>query len=135
MPKSHHINGVIIKTNYLELPYNPELKPRARLLRKAGNLPEVLFWMQVNKGQFHGLDFDRQRIIGNFIVDFYIKSLGLVIEIDGDSHDGQESKDEIREKWLQEQGCRIIRFPVYMVSEAMPHVLEQLEKFIIEHYS
>ena len=91
--------------------------------------------MQVNKGQFHGLDFDRQRIIGNFIVDFYIKSLGLVIEIDGDSHDGQESKDEIREKWLQEQGCRIIRFPVYMVSEAMPHVLEQLEKFIIEHYS
>ncbi len=135
MPKSLHINGVIIKTNYLDLPYNPELKSRARALRKAGNFPEVAFWMQVNKGQFYGIDFDRQRIIGNYIVDFYVKSLGLVIEIDGDSHEGNAECDAVREEWLNAQGCKIIRFPAYMVTDAMPHVLQQLEEFILENYS
>lgn len=135
MPKSIQIKGTTIHSNYLDLPYNPQLKERARRLRKAGNFPEVVFWMQVNKGQFHGVDFDRQRIIGNFIVDFYVKSLGLVIEIDGDSHDGQEENDDSREEWLKEQGCRIVRFPAYMVTDAMPHVLQQLEEFILDNYS
>lgn len=79
----HTINETIIYHKPLtDLPYNPKLKERAKLLRRAGNLPEVLFWMQVTKGNFHHIDFDRQRIIGNYIVDFYIKSLGLIIEID-----------------------------------------------------
>ena len=64
MPKTYHINGVELNTNYLKLDYNPNLKGRAKALRQARNLPEVLFWIQVNKRQFHGLDFDRQKIIG-----------------------------------------------------------------------
>ena len=54
------------------LPYNPKLKERAKALRYAENLSEVLFWMQVHKNHFHKIDFDRQRIIGNYIVDFYV---------------------------------------------------------------
>src|SRR5699024_8276684 len=38
--------------NYFSLPYNPKLKERARALRKAGNLSEVLFWNQVKQTQF-----------------------------------------------------------------------------------
>jgi very-short-patch-repair endonuclease len=135
MPKNYSLHGKMLKTNYLDLPYNPELKPRASTLRKAGNFPEVAFWLQVNKRQFHGLDFDRQRIIGNYIVDFYVKSLGLVIEIDGDSHEGREEQDNERENWLQQQGCRVIRFPARMVTNAMPHILEHIESFILEHYT
>jgi len=75
MPKTYHIKGIELKTNYLRLDFNPHLRERARALRKAENLPEVLFWMQVNKGQFYGLDFDRQKVIGNYIVDFYCKAL------------------------------------------------------------
>jgi hypothetical protein len=30
--------------NYMALPYNPKLKDRAKALRKAGNLPEILLW-------------------------------------------------------------------------------------------
>ena len=43
----------------INLPYNPKLKERAKALRYAENLPEVLFWMQVTKGGFHQIDFDR----------------------------------------------------------------------------
>ncbi len=47
-----------------------------------------------------GFDFDRQRCIDNYIVDFYCKELMLVIEVDGMSHDSDEAslKDEIRQK-------------------------------------
>lgn len=70
------INGITLKLAPItKLPYQPRLKERAKALRQAGNLPEVLFWMQVTKKQFHKIDFDRQRIIGNYIVDFYIKRL------------------------------------------------------------
>lgn len=78
------------------LPYNPNLKERAKKLRKAGVYSEAIFWQQVHKNKFHGIDFDRQRIIGNYIVDFYIKSLGLVVEIDGESHNDKDIYDEKR---------------------------------------
>jgi hypothetical protein len=88
------INGNLIKLNpILELPFNVNLKEKAKSLKYARNLTEVLFWTQVNKKKFHKLDFDRQRIIGNYIVDFYNKKLGLVIEIDGDSHDEKVGYD------------------------------------------
>jgi len=53
------------------LPFNPQLRERAKELRNARNLSEVLFWQQVNKKKFKGYDFDRQKIIGNYIVDFF----------------------------------------------------------------
>jgi very-short-patch-repair endonuclease len=57
----------------LILPANPNFKVRAKALRQARNLSEVLFWIQVTKGGFHKIDFDRQKVIGNYIVDFYVK--------------------------------------------------------------
>lgn len=81
-----HIEGIEIFRRKIDaLPKNRELQNRSKSLRKAYNLAEVIFWKQVRNGTFHNLDFDRQRIIGNYIVDFYVKSLGLVIEIDGSS--------------------------------------------------
>jgi len=53
---------------------------------------------------FHRIDFDRQRVIGNFIVDFYVKALGLVIEIDGSSHIGKEDYDKQRQNYLESLG-------------------------------
>jgi len=55
-------------------------------LRKQGILSEVLFWEAFkDKEKIKGYDIDRQVIIGNFIVDFFIAELGLVVEIDGNS--------------------------------------------------
>jgi very-short-patch-repair endonuclease len=51
---------------------------------------QKLFFEKVRNKEFHQIDFDRQKIIGNYIVDFYIKSLGVVLEIDGSSHNDKE---------------------------------------------
>ena len=70
------INDIKIKDHYVyNLPENGELSSFARKNRKAGNLAEVIFWMQVHQKMFYGLDFDRQKIIGIFII---VESIGRV---------------------------------------------------------
>lgn len=129
------INGTIIYHKpKLNLPFNVNLKDRAKTLRYAENLPEVLFWMQVTKGHFHKIDFDRQRIIGNYIVDFYAKQLGLIIEIDGSSHDDKELYDKKREEYFISLGLKVYRISVDDVMKKMNFVLMGLENYIIENY-
>lgn len=129
------INGTQIKLNpILDLPCQPHLKERAKALRQAENLPEVLFWMQVHKRKFHQLDFDRQRIIGNYIVDFYIKKLGLVIEIDGDTHDVKVNYDRIREDYFISLGLRVYRISVDDVLRHIDFAIMGLEDYIVKEY-
>jgi very-short-patch-repair endonuclease len=129
------IKNIALKENKLNLPFNSLLKNRARALRKAHNLPEVLFWQQVRNKQFYGLDFNRQKIIGNYIVDFYCTRLGLVVEIDGGIHEMQEEYDQRRQKWLEVRGCKVLRFSTDLVKNHIDQVLVELEEFILAHYS
>ena len=92
------------------IPYNPELKDLARSLRKNMTLSEVLLWNELKKKQISGYDFDRQRPIGNFIVDFYCKELSLAIEIDGDTHLYKYDYDEERQATLEKSGVKFLRF-------------------------
>ena len=105
--------------NYFELPYNPNLKERARELRKAGNLSEVLFWNKVKNKQFKGFDFDRQKIIGNYIVDFYCSNCRVVIEIDGSSHNDKYEYDVERDEYLKSLGLKVIHIPVQDILKNM----------------
>lgn len=134
MPKEIIINNIPIKTRKLALPYNPKLKDRAKELRKAGNLSEVIFWLAVKNGKFHNVDFDRQRVIGHYIVDFYSKQLGLVIEIDGESHNYKIDYDETREAFLRGLGLEIIHFKDTDIRNNLDAVLTHLEEFIIEKF-
>ncbi len=77
-------------------------------MRKAGNLAEIIFWNHVKNKQFLGLDFDRQKIIGHYIVDFYCPELGLVIEIDGNSHDLKQEYDYTRDEYMTSLGLTVI---------------------------
>jgi very-short-patch-repair endonuclease len=88
------------------------LKELARKLRKNSTLSEVLLWQELKKKQMRGFDFDRQRPIGRYIVDFYCKDLMLAIEIDRSSHHSVEAqmKDKIRQQNLERMGVRFIRF-------------------------
>ena len=124
-----------LKTNYiLNLPYNSALKNRAKALRKAGNFAEVVFWKQVRNWEFWQLDFDRQRVIGNYIVDFYAKSLGLVIEIDGESHNEEEDYDAKRDEFMISIGIRIFRISKLRVLHDLDNVMVELEDYIIQEY-
>jgi phenylalanyl-tRNA synthetase beta chain len=130
-----HINEDPIYVNKIRnLPYNPDLKDRGRELREAGNLPEVLFWNEVKSKKFHGIDFDRQRVIGSYIVDFYVKRLGLVVEIDGSSHDDKKEYDQKRDAFLEDLGLHVLHVDAHEVKKNMSGVLQSLESFIIQHY-
>ena len=136
MTNTHIIAGQLIYTNYTdELPFNFHLKSYAKVLRKAGILSEVLFWQQVHKRIFWNIDFDRQRIIGNYIVDFYIKSLSLVIEIDGSSHNGKEEYDYIRQMFLESLGLKVYRIDDSRIKKELNMVKWELENYIIHEFS
>ena len=59
-------------------------------------------------------------------MDFYCPSCRLVVEIDGESHAEREEYDTERTKWLEEQGCRVIRFTNREVQYQVEVVLEEI---------
>lgn len=112
--------------NYFNLPINPKLKKRARELRQAGNLAEVLIWNQVKSKQFKGFDFDRQKIVGNYIVDFYCCNCNVVIEIDGSSHDDKQEYDAERDAYLKSLGLTVIHIEDADVKKNISGVMDML---------
>ena len=131
-----HINGIEIFRRKIELlPKNKDLLSRSRSLRKGYVLSEVVFWKQVRNKEFHQIDFDRQKIIGNYIVDFYIKSLGVVIEIDGSSHNDKEDYDNKRQLFLESLDLVFYRISDYRIKNDLRNVMKELEDFIIEKFS
>lgn len=115
------------------IPYNSELKELAKELRKNMTLSEVLLWNELKQKNMLGFDFDRQRPIGNYIVDFYCKELSLVIEIDGDTHIYKYDYDEERQKELENLGVRFLRFEDIEVKKNMNNVLRVIEDWIVKN--
>ena len=112
--------------DYYSLPINPKLRERAKELRKAGNLSEILLWRQLNKRKFKGYDFDRQKIIGNFIVDFYCLDCRVVIEVNGSSHNEKKEHDLERDSFLMGLGLTVIHIPALDVLSKMNEVMSML---------
>ena len=110
------------------------MKELARKLRQNMTLGEVLLWQRLKRKQMRGYDFDRQRPIDRYIVDFYCKDLKLAIEVDGSSHDGEEAKinDEIRQEHLESLGVIFLRFTDADVKQNMEMVVDSIEHWIDE---
>jgi very-short-patch-repair endonuclease len=85
---------------------------RARALRRQPTLPEGLLWRELRKRP-GGFKFRRQHPLGWYVVDFYCPAAGLVIEVDGQSHSmgNRAQEDAVRDRWIRQQGLRVIRFP------------------------
>jgi very-short-patch-repair endonuclease len=115
------------------IPYNPNLKALAKKLRQNMTLSEVLLWNELSGKKMHGFDFDRQRPIDNFIVDFYCKELNLAIEIDGNSHDYKYEEDLKRQKKLETLGVHFLRFMDMDIKKDMNNVLREIEHWVLEH--
>ncbi len=81
-----------------------------------------------------GYDFDRQRPIDNYIVDFFCKDLSLAIEIDGITHQLVEvaRKDIVRQTRLESLGVSFLRFEDLDVKRNMTSVLDQIVSWIHE---
>lgn len=123
------------RMNYRIIPYNPILKERARQLRKNMTAGEVKLWQRLKGKQIYGYDFDRQRPIDQFIVDFYCKQLMLAIEIDGASHDSEvaQQKDWERQARLEAFGVRFLRFSEAAVHRDIDGIVCAIAAWILEH--
>ncbi len=114
------------------IPYNPRLKERARELRQNMTWAEVALWQHLKRKQVFGFDFDRQRPIGEFIVDFYCKRLRLAIEVDGRSHDYKEDADRRRDHILAGLGVRVVRVWNAEIREDLGGVLRRIQAVVQE---
>ncbi|WP_374111838.1 endonuclease domain-containing protein [Phormidium yuhuli] len=119
------------------LPYNPKLKEIAQQLRKNMTTPEIRLWNHLKRRQMQGFDFDRQRPIDEYIVDFYCKQLMLAIEIDGSSHDSEEAQeqDRYRQARLEALGVRFLRFTNWQVMHETDGVLRAIRQWIRDNSS
>jgi very-short-patch-repair endonuclease len=110
--------------------YQASSKAFARKLRREMTLAEVLLWNQLKRRQMLGYDFDRQRPIGKYVVDFYCKELRLAVEVDGRSHDVKEAVDRKRQRELEALGVAFLRFWDAEVKQDMRGVLARLAEGI-----
>ena len=89
--------------------YNQNKISRSRGLRKNMTLSERKLWYLYLK--HYPLRFQRQKVIGEYIADFYCAKAHLIIEVDGESHDTLQSiiRDKARTKALAKYHLRILR--------------------------
>ena len=90
--------------------YNKSLVKNSQTLRKNMTPEEKMIWYQFLKRLPYTVN--RQKLIGNFIVDFYIAEKRTVIEIDGVQHKTKENeeKDKERDAELNKLDIRVLRY-------------------------
>ena len=110
--------------------YNSKLTPNARKLRKDMTKEERHLWYDCLKHL--PVTVHRQKILGNYIVDFYIASTKTVIELDGSQHyeDTGRRKDEERDNYLRSIGCNVLRYSNYDVNQRFRAVCEDIYNYV-----
>jgi 5-methyltetrahydrofolate--homocysteine methyltransferase len=104
------------------------LKEFANKNRKNPTQAEIVIWKLLRNRKLEKYKFRRQHIIGKYITDFVCVPDKLIIEIDGLIHQVPENKeaDEIRTRWLEDIGFKIIRFTNDQVLNNPEKVLEEI---------
>jgi len=75
-----------------------------------------------------GLKFRRQHPIEPYIVDFYCAIASLIVELDGESHDGREAYDSRRSKFLKSLGLTVMRVTNDQVLDNLDGVAAAIQK-------
>lgn len=116
--------------NGRHLPYNPNNIERAKEMRKNMTKAECRIWFHYLKDLW--VKVLRQNPIYNYIVDFYIASENLVIEIDWDSHNWEEAilYDQQRTELLKSYGLRVIRFTNREIMENLEWVKDIIDEYL-----
>ncbi|PWV98747.1 very-short-patch-repair endonuclease [Hoeflea marina] len=94
-------------------------------------------WDMLRDFRPRGARFRRETPIGPYIADFAWLSKKIVIEVDGDSHETEAGllHDRARDRWMQAQGYRVLRFDNSDVLDAPDHVFLSIEEVIRRYLS
>jgi very-short-patch-repair endonuclease len=99
----------------------------ARKLRRAMTLPEAMLWQQL-RGSRLGFKVRRQHPIGPYVVDFYVRERGLVVEVDGEAHNRGDRplRDKERDAFLALNGHRVLHVAAVDVMNNLEGVLQSI---------
>ena len=90
--------------------YAPKTLQHAQTLRQNQTNAEGLLWHYLRNKQLGGYKFRRQQPIGPYVADFACLPEKLLIELDGAQHAEPNAPDEQRDRFLRQQGYRVLRF-------------------------
>ena len=110
--------------------HNPKLTERAKELRKNMTGEERHLWYDyLRKCEVR---FLRQKVIDNYIVDFYCSKLNLIIELDGSQHYEEKGLkyDRIRTQKLETRQLTVIRIPNNEIWNNFDEVCEYIDNYI-----
>ena len=116
----------------MSLEYNKNLIPRAKKLRKNATPQENELWYKFLRT--YPIRFQRQKTIGQFIVDFYCHQAKLAIELDGSQHFTPEgiTHDEARTAAIETVGVEVLRFTNRDIDSEFRAVYTQIDTVVHE---
>ena len=115
--------------------YNKQLIPLAKQLRKEMTKEERHLWYDFLRD--YPIRFNRQKVLGKYIVDFYSATAQLVIELDGSQHydEGQMKVDHERSAFLEQYGLQIVRIPNNEISKNFRGVCDYIDLMVRQSLS
>lgn len=117
----------------MERKHNTKLTPTARMLRKSMTKEERRLWYDFLRS--YPVRFLRQKVIDNYIVDFYCHDARLVIELDGSQHYSESGmlKDKIRTERIEERDLTVVRIPNNEIDKNFNGVCEYIDLLITKN--
>ena len=120
----------LIRNFTVEHKHNKSIVPLAQNLRKNMTKEERHLWYDFLRQ--YPAHFKRQKVIGNYIADFYCAKANLVIELDGSQHFEKEGleKDRIRTDFIEQYGIMVLRIPNNLVNQEFRVVCEYIDYIV-----
>ena len=112
--------------------HNKDIVPTAKMLRKNMTKEEKRLWYDFLRD--YPVRFLRQKVIDNYIVDFYCHDARLIIELDGSQHGELQElhKDIVRTKRLEDRDLTVIRIPNFLIRKKFRDVCEYIDRTVKE---
>lgn len=109
-------------------------KEYRRHLRRELTAAERILWLVLRARRFRHLKVRRQHSLDKYVVDFYIPSCKMVIEVDGEVHldTGQQQYDQQRDATLTTLGYRVLRFHNREIYHQLDSVLDRIAESIYQ---
>ena len=110
--------------------HNNNLTNIAKTLRKNMTKEERHLWYDFLRS--YPVRFLRQKVIDNYVVDFYCHKARLIIEIDGSQHYESQGllKDKIRTEKIENRNLYVIRIPNNEINNNFQGVCEYIDSIV-----
>lgn len=119
----------------MQYKHNPNLTPFAKELRKNMTKEERHLWYDFLRS--YSVRFQRQKVLGQYIADFYCAEARIIVELDGSQHyePTEQEKDEKRTAFLKGYGLTVLRIPNNAVNQNFRGVCEYIDAAVKQSLS